>query len=130
MFSPEFYRCDICGNLVWFLDKSAGQPVCCGEPMRRLTVGETDGAREKHVPVTELQNNTLLVQIGESLHPATESHSIEWIALQTDKGMFFREIPVGRAPVAEFDASLGTPVAVYCYCNLHGLWGKALGTGR
>ena len=122
MFSPDFYRCDTCGNVIWLIHSSSVPVICCGKAMRKLEPGETDGASEKHVPLVTEQDGSIHVQIGSVLHPSTDSHHIEWIALQTDAGIFFKEIPVGEAPAAVFDGIPGTPAAVYKYCNLHGLW--------
>lgn len=32
----EFYRCEHCGNIVAFLNKSGVPVVCCGEKMKLL----------------------------------------------------------------------------------------------
>lgn len=122
MFSPDFFHCDTCGNLIWLIDSSSVPVYCCGEMMRRLVPGETDGVLEKHVPHVNISSRHVHVQIGSVLHPSTCSHHIEWIALKTDSGMLFKEIPVGEAPVADFENFHGYPDAVYAYCNLHGLW--------
>jgi len=49
-------------------------------------------------------------------------HSIEWVYLQTDKGGQRKCLSAGDAPVVTFALSDEKPVAVYAYCNLHGLW--------
>ena len=50
-------------------------------------------------------------------------HYIEWIALETAKGAQRKVLKPEEKPCAEFvltdDDSV---VAVYAYCNLHGLW--------
>lgn len=122
MFVPEFYQCDVCGNVLWIISNSSSPVVCCGKPMRKLIPGESDGSAEKHVPHVTEKDGKLHVQIGSGLHPFTSGHRIEWIALQTDSGVCFREIPEGELPVADFGPMDGKPVAVYAWCNLHGLW--------
>ena len=62
------------------------------------------------------------VEIGSVAHPMIEEHSILWVYLQTDKGGQRKNLAVGEAPVAEFSLLDEKPVAVYAYCNLHGLW--------
>ena len=42
--------------------------------------------------------------------------------LQTDKGGHRRELTPTDAPEATFALAGEKPVAVYAYCNLHGLW--------
>lgn len=122
MFSPDFYRCSTCGKVTWIISGSPAPIICCGEPMTKLTAGESDGPSEKHIPSVTLNKGVLLVQIGSVLHPATGAHHIEWIALLTDTGIYFREIPSGELPAADFSLGLGTPVSVLAYCNIHGLW--------
>lgn len=36
----EVYKCDICGNVVYVKQAGAGELVCCGESMRRLSPEE------------------------------------------------------------------------------------------
>ena len=51
-----------------------------------------------------------------------EEHSIEWVYLQTDKGGQRKNLTPGQEPKAVFALADEKPVAVYAYCNLHGLW--------
>ena len=44
------------------------------------------------------------------------------IYLETDKGGARKALKPGDAPEACFALCNETPVAVYAYCNLHGLW--------
>lgn len=95
------------------------------ENLVELKANSTDAAVEKHVPVVSMKGNTLHVQIGSVLHPMTEAHHIVFIALVTDKkAVMTRLDPIGK-PEADFTVSINErPVAVYEYCNLHGLWVK------
>ena len=97
--------------------------VCCGQRMTELVAGTSDGAREKHVPVYEVNGNTVHVKVGEVAHPMIPEHYIEWIALQTKNGVQRKELKPGEKPEANFALCDGDEVAaVYAYCNLHGLW--------
>jgi len=50
-------------------------------------------------------------------------HWIQWVYLETDKGGHRRVLNAGEKPNAEFLlAEDEKPLAVYEYCNLHGLW--------
>ena len=62
------------------------------------------------------------VVVGSVEHPMTEEHSILWVYLQTDRGGQRKCLEVGKAPVAAFTLVNEKPIAVYAYCNLHGLW--------
>ncbi len=119
----KFYRCDHCKNIVTFLKDSGVPVVCCGQKMTELVPGTTDGALEKHVPAVEVQGNLVKVQIGSVVHPMLEAHYIEFIALETTRGAQIRWLKPGEAPAAQFVLAEGEEVvAVYEYCNLHGLW--------
>lgn len=119
----KFLKCAHCGNVVESLYDSGVAIICCGEPMGVLTANTTDAAQEKHVPKLELQVNTFYIQVGDVPHPMTEEHYIEWVELVTDKGVHRWEFKPGDKPATRltFDI-LETPIAVYAYCNLHGLW--------
>ena len=52
----------------------------------------------------------------------TEEHSITWVYLQTDCGVQLKYLKVGTAPVVNFTMADEKPIAVYTYCDLHGLW--------
>lgn len=123
----KFYRCEHCGNIITKLNEAGVPVVCCGEPMKELVPGVTDGALEKHVPVVTVDGSVVKVQIGEVEHPMLEEHYIQFIALETKTGVQIKYLKPGDKPVAEFVLVSGdAAVAVYEYCNLHGLWVKEL----
>lgn len=119
----EFFVCSHCGNIIYFV-KNAGVPVqCCGQKMTKLEPNTTDAATEKHVPVVVKDGNKVEVVVGSTLHPMTEEHHIAWIILETNRGFQKVDLSHTGEPKAEF-CLLGDEevVAVYEYCNLHGLW--------
>ena len=94
----------------------------CGEEMEKLEAGVTDAAQEKHVPVVE-GKEAIHVQVGSVAHPMLEAHYITMIVLETKLGFQVRHLNPGDAPEADFVVAPGDEaVAVYEYCNLHGLW--------
>ncbi|MCD7784053.1 MAG: desulfoferrodoxin [Oscillospiraceae bacterium] len=119
----KFYICAHCGQIVAKI-KDKGVPVmCCGEPMKELVPGTTEAATEKHIPVYTVDGNTVNVTVGEVLHPMTEAHYIEWILLETKNGNQRKVLTPSDPPKASFALLPGDEVvAVYAYCNLHGLW--------
>ena len=104
--------------------KDSGVPVvCCGEPMKELVAGTTDGALEKHVPVWKEEDGVVYVTVGSVEHPMLPEHFIEFIVLQTKDGVQVKKLEPGEEPKASFALKAGDEVeAVYEYCNLHGLW--------
>ena len=122
-----FARCKKCGNFVAFIGKKSGcTPQCCGEEMTVLKANSTDGANEKHVPDVTIDGDKVSVQVGSVLHPATEEHHIAFICLETETGCQLKNITPGDEPKAEFLLNGDKAVAVYEFCNLHGLWVKEL----
>ena len=78
---------------------------------------------EKHVPVYEVNGNTVTVTVGSVEHPLLPEHYIEWIALKTKAGNQRKALKPGDAPKACFAICEDDEVeAVYAYCNLHSLW--------
>lgn len=119
----KVYRGKKCGKLVWLLRDGEGDLACCGEPMEELVANTTDGAKEKHVPVLEKEGNLVTVTVGSVLHPMLPEHYIEWIILETKKGIQKVDLQPGMKPMAQFALVDGDEVvAAYEYCNLHGLW--------
>lgn len=119
----KFFKCDVCGKIVAIVKSTDVDTVCCGQPMRELVPGTTDGAVEKHVPVYHVDGNTVTVKVGSTAHPMTEAHQIEWIAIETENGNQRRELRPGDKPEATFALVPYDKVKnVYEYCNLHGLW--------
>ena len=118
-----FYRCAGCGNFVMMIgEKTACTPKCCGETMEYLEPGKTDGAREKHIPDVKIEGDKVFVQVGSVAHPMLDAHYIQFICLETENGVQIRYLKPGQEPKAEFSLNGEKPVAVYEYCNLHGLW--------
>ncbi|MBR3599452.1 MAG: desulfoferrodoxin [Lachnospiraceae bacterium] len=119
----KFLRCNVCGNLVEQINATAVPIMCCGQPMMELKAGTTDGAVEKHVPVYEVNGNVVTVKVGSVEHPMTPEHYIQWIDIQTTGGIQRVNLTPSDKPEATFTINEGEEVvAVYEYCNLHGLW--------
>ena len=119
----KFYKCDVCGKIVAMVKETPVETVCCGQPMRELVPGQTDGATEKHVPVYKVEGDTVTVTVGALEHPMTEAHHIAWIALETANGNQRKELKAGVRPQATFAlVPSDTVKSVYEYCTLHGLW--------
>jgi superoxide reductase len=122
----RFYLCKHCGNMVGIIESSGVPMVCCGEEMILLEPNTVDASHEKHVPSVVVDGDMVKVQIGEVLHPMTEAHYIKWVYLQTEKGGQRKGFNPGEEPVATFRLVDDKPVAVFAYCNLHGLWVKEI----
>ena len=119
----KFYKCEICGKIVAMVKETPVDTMCCGQAMRELVPGTTDGATEKHVPVYTLEGNTVRVKVGSVEHPMTDAHHIEWIAIETENGNQRKELKPCDKPEATFALVPRDKVkSVYEYCNLHGLW--------
>ena len=123
----KFLLCRRCGNLIEMINDSGVTPICCGTDMDVLTANTTEAATEKHIPVIEINSNIAKVTIGEVLHPMEEAHYIEWIHLETNKGIKRVNLKPGDEPIVNFAlAEDETVTSAYAYCNLHGLWLKEL----
>lgn len=122
----KFYKCPICGNIITKVKDSAVPVFCCGKPMEELVAGSVEASAEKHIPVYTTDSNKVFVMVGEAEHPMQPEHFIEWIAIETTAGSQIKYLHPGEKPAAGFcmgrDDAL---IAVYAYCNLHGLWMKA-----
>lgn len=119
----KFFYCPHCGKIISIVKDSGVETICCGQPMKPLIPGTTDGAKEKHLPVITADKQKITVTVGETLHPSLPEHYIEWILLQTDKGIQQKMLNPGDKPEAEFEILPDEKIiAAYEYCNLHKLW--------
>lgn len=118
----RFLICRHCGNVVGLLEDS-GVPIrCCGEPMEHMVPNQKSDALQTHQPVVSRQNNRLHVCVGKSEHPMNTEHGIRWIYLSTTRGGH-RKCPYpDQPPICEFELIDENPLAVFAFCNLHGLY--------
>lgn len=122
MSETKFFVCKHCGNLIGMIENSGVPVVCCGEKMTELVANTVDASVEKHTPVVTVNGDKIEVVIGSVEHPMLDEHFIKWIYVETKKGGQRKSLKPGEAPKAAFVVTDDEPVAVYAYCNLHGLW--------
>ena len=119
----KFYRCKHCGQIIAIVKGTGVTPMCCGDDMVEIKAGSVDASLEKHVPVYEVQGNEVHVRVGSVDHPMAPEHYIEWVAIQTKLGNQRKALKPGDEPKVCFSlCDNDEVVAVYAYCNLHGLW--------
>ncbi|MCL2766982.1 MAG: desulfoferrodoxin, partial [Peptococcaceae bacterium] len=81
-----------------------------------------DASTEKHLPAVTVSGNVIDVAVGSALHPMEEAHHINFVYLATKRGGQRKTLVVGETPKLAFSVTDDEPVAVFAYCNLHGLW--------
>ena len=119
--ATKFYKCAHCGNVVQKVVDNKVPVFCCGEKMEELVPGTVEASVEKHLPVvTDLGNGVLRVEVGSVHHPMLDEHHIAFVYVETERGGI--RIDLKDEPVCEVYVGQDRPVAVYEYCNLHGLW--------
>lgn len=119
----RFFICKHCGNTIGLIKDAGVKIKCCGENMSELIPGTVEASTEKHIPVATIEGNTVNVVIGSVIHPMQPDHKIEWVYLETNQGGQRKHIAESEKPETSFALAEGeTPIAVYAYCDLHGLW--------
>ena len=119
----KMFKCAHCGKMIVVLDKENIPTICCGEPMKEIVPNTEEAAHEKHLPIYKVEGNVVSVEVGSVLHPMLENHYIGFIMLETNMGRQRKVLKPGDEPKAKFALLPGEKVvAVYEYCNLHGLW--------
>ena len=121
MKETKFLICEHCKNLVGVINNGGVPMMCCGQKMTELVPDSVDSSPEKHTPVVTVENDKVIAEIGSVPHPMSEEHSIMWVYLQTDKGGQRKNLKADGKPRAEFALLDEKPLAVYAYCNIHGL---------
>lgn len=121
--AQKFYKCEHCGNIIEMV-KNAGVPImCCGQKMKELVPGVVEASAEKHIPDYKVEGNLVVVNVGSVDHPMVPEHYIEWVSLESKEGVQRKALNPGQDPRVSFVLGEGDEVvAVYAYCNLHGLW--------
>ena len=99
--ATKFYKCNQCGNVVIKVVDANVPVMCCGEKMVELTPNTVDAS-------------------GSVAHPMLEEHHISFIYVETENGGI--TVNLKDKPEAIVYVGDEKPVAVYEYCNLHGLW--------
>ena len=118
----KFYVCEHCGNIIGMV-KDKGVPVmCCGQKMKELVPNTVEASGEKHIPAVTVEGNVLKVNVGSVNHPMAEEHFIEWVYVETENGGMRKNLKPGQEPNVTFALGDDKAIAVYAYCNLHGLW--------
>ena len=118
----KFFICKHCGNMVGLIDNKGVPMVCCGEKMTELVPNTVEASVEKHLPAVTETEGGIEVQVGSVPHPMTEEHHIAFVYVETRCGGQRKGMSPGDEPKAAFSFADDEPVAVYAYCNLHGLW--------
>ena len=119
---PKFYICRRCGNLAGLISDSGIPMTCCDQKMEMLTPNTVEASGEKHIPDATLVYGNLQVNIGTIDHPMSAEHYIAWVYVETETGGYCKKLTPGNAPTISFALGTDKAVAVYAYCNLHGLW--------
>jgi superoxide reductase len=119
--ATKFYKCPHCGNIIQKVVDKKVPVVCCGQRMEELVPGTVEASIEKHLPVvTWLDEKTMKVEVGSIAHPMLEEHHISFIYVETESGGI--RVDLKEKPEATISLGDEKAVAVYEYCNLHGLW--------
>lgn len=126
MLNPRFFVCEHCGNQIELIDDHGVPVMCCGQRMTELIPGTVDASREKHVPQASVEAGKVVVNVGSVEHPMLEAHYIPWVAVQTESAIYRKHLQPGQAPEVQFLLGDENAVAVYAFCNLHGLWKQEL----
>jgi superoxide reductase len=122
MSSQKFFVCELCGNLVGLVSSKHAPLMCCGREMSEIVPNTVEASAEKHLPVVEASGGKLGVKVGSVPHPMEDGHHIAFVYVETKRGGQRKRLDIGEAPAAGFALIDDEPVAVYAYCNLHGMW--------
>ena len=90
----------------------------------RVMISRAGQFQKAPIPrVVTVEGNLVTAAVGSVEHPMVEEHFIQWVALETERGSQIKKLLPGEKPQVVFSLAEGEkPVAVYEYCNLHGLW--------
>ncbi len=121
----KYYECKKCGCVFELVRCGDFDKCYCGESLKPLNENSVEASHEKHIPIAEVDGDTVRVRVAEVAHPMSADHYIGWVAITTDGGTQRRPLYPDSEPVATFVLQSGERLRdVYAYCNKHGLWSK------
>ena len=120
--NQKFYICKHCGNLIGLIENKGIPLMCCDEKMEELVPNTVEASNEKHLPDISVSGDSICVQVGSVPHPMEEAHHISFVYVKTERGGQRKCLKTGEEPKLSFCFAEDKPLAVYAYCNLHGLW--------
>ncbi|MCL2698598.1 MAG: desulfoferrodoxin [Oscillospiraceae bacterium] len=120
--NQKFFICKHCGNLSGLINNKGVPMMCCGEKMTELLPNTVEASTEKHLPVVAASAGAIEVSVGSVPHPMEDAHNIAFVYVETERGGQRKFLKAGDEPKLKFCFVDDKPVAVYAYCNLHGLW--------
>jgi len=118
----KFFICELCGNLVDLIDNKGTPMSCCGQKMTALVPNTVEASTEKHLPDATVSGDDMTVQVGSVTHPMGAEHYIAFVYVETANGSQRKDLKIDAVPSCKFTFADDKPVAVYAYCNLHGMW--------
>jgi superoxide reductase len=120
--NQKFFICNHCGNMAGLIENKGVPMICCGEKMGELIPNTAEASTEKHLPDIINSGDSIDVQIGSAPHPMEEKHHIVFVYVETERGGQRKCLNPNDPANLSFSFMDDKPVAVYAYCNLHGLW--------
>ena len=121
--SAKFYICRTLRQSGWYDSRRrCSHDVLRSENGRLYEPNTVEASGEKHLPAVTVEDGAIHVNVGSVDHPMLPEHFIEWVYVQTENGGQRKVLKPGDEPHVTFSLGDDKAVAVYAYCNLHGLW--------
>lgn len=124
MYNKKFYINRENGTQIEVINPNENTTLCGS--LEELVPNTVEASGEKHVPAVAVEDGKVIVNVGTVDHPMLDEHFIEWVQLETEQGSQRKHLNPGAAPHVTFLLGDDKPIAVYAYCNLHGLWKTVL----
>ena len=118
----QIWKCPLCGNMVESIRGGGGSLVCCGIYMILESEEKNGELGKNHIPVVWADQDVITASAGQTPHPMTSEHHIEWIEIHNEQGFSQRLfLKPGDLPQSFFQKQHSV-FTVRVYCNIHGLW--------
>lgn len=113
-------RCDDCGSIIQVLVEKDGD--ACDTHVPNIPI-QTEGEKApKHKPVVEIDGDKVSVKVGEAAHPMDEDHFIQFVVVKAGTEQYIKHFEPGDVAEVTFTVNSTDDIAVFAFCNLHGLW--------
>jgi superoxide reductase len=124
----QIYKCPVCDTVVEVLHQWSLELVCCGPAMVPVRAKTKQEGWEDHTPAIEEVEGGYRISVGESPHPMTKAHRIEWIEVVAEGRSHRQFLSPGQAAEAVF-AAKSPDAVIRLYCTAHGMWQSTLAKG-
>lgn len=110
----KFFLCNECNKIISVVKDSNVPTFCCGYKMNELKKikREQENSLNCNIPIIKVSGDNVSVTIGSELDSKENENYIEWILIESDKGVQEKWLHTGNSPHLDFAIMTGEKIRV------------------